>query len=143
VRIIASTKCDLLERIARGGFRQDLYYRLDVLRVNVPPLRERLEDVPLLAERFLQRLAHGAPYRLDPCAAELLVRHHWPGNVRELLHTLERAYLVGGGELTADLLAVELASVSQQRPDAQGFQATIQQTERELLEKAMDAAKGN
>ena len=99
MRIIASTKRNLLEKIAEGTFREDLYYRLDVLRINIPPLRERLEDVPLLAEHLLKRIAGDRPCRIDAGPIELLARHDWPGNVRELYHTLERAYLIGGGAL--------------------------------------------
>ena len=101
VRIIASTKRNLLEKIGEGTFREDLYYRLDVLRINIPPLRERREDVPLLAEHLLQRIAGRRSCQIEPGAMELLARHDWPGNVRELYHTLERAYLIGGGGITA------------------------------------------
>ena len=99
VRIIASTKRNLLDRIGEGAFREDLYYRLDVLRINIPPLSERLEDVPLLAEHLLGRIAGKPDCPIAPGAMELLLRHEWPGNVRELHHTLERAYLIGGGAL--------------------------------------------
>ena len=103
VRIIASTKSNLLEKIAEGAFRQDLYYRLDVLRINVPPLRERLEDVPTLAEHLLARIAKDRRFEIDPEAIEALMRHQWPGNVRELYHALERAYLIGSGRISAGL----------------------------------------
>ena len=94
VRIVASTKRNLLEKIADGTFRQDLYYRLDVLRINIPPLRERREDVPLLAEHLLKRIAKDGPTQLEPAAVEVLRQHDWPGNVRELCHTA-RAGLPG------------------------------------------------
>ena len=97
VRIVASTKRNLLEKIAEGTFRQDLYYRLDVLRINIPPLRERLEDIPALTEHLLARIAKDRRFQIDPEAVEALRRHDWPGNVRELYHSLERAYLVGSG----------------------------------------------
>ena len=97
VRIIASTKHNLLDKIAEGTFREDLYYRLDVLRVVIPPLRERLEDVPLLADHLLRQIAGPREASIDPQAMEVLKRHSWPGNVRELANTLERAYLVGAG----------------------------------------------
>jgi DNA-binding NtrC family response regulator len=143
VRIVASTKQDLLERIAKGNFRQDLYYRLDVLRVNIPPLRERREDVPLLVEHLLRRIAHGRDCRIEPAAVERLVRHEWPGNVRELFHALERAYLIGAGHITAELLAAELATSAKQALPSAGFQAAIGLAERELLENALRAAGGN
>jgi DNA-binding NtrC family response regulator len=144
VRIVASTKQNLLDRIAKGDFRQDLYYRLDVLRVNIPPLRDRREDVPLLVEHLLRRIAHGRDCRIEPAAVEALARHDWPGNVRELFHALERAYLVGAGNITADLLTGELAMLAEKRAlPPNGFQAAIGQAERELLENALRAAGGN
>jgi DNA-binding NtrC family response regulator len=143
VRIIASTKKNLLEKISQGSFREDLYYRLDVLRILVPPLRERREDIPLLVEHLLKRAARGEPCTIDPAAVEALARHDWPGNVRELLHTLERAFLVGGGRISAELLAAEMQTHSGKPLPAGDFQAAIEQTERELLAAALQAAGGN
>ena len=145
VRIIASTKRNLLEKIAEGTFRQDLYYRLDVLRINVPPLRERLEDVPPLAKHLLARIAKERPYRLDPEALEVLQRHDWPGNVRELYHTLERAYLVGSSQITPEVLSSEISGLPSKQAPAPGgsFQAAMEQAERELLENALRASGGN
>ena len=146
VRIIASTKRNLLEKIGQGTFREDLYYRLDVLRINIPPLRERREDVPLLAEHLLKRIARNESYTIDAAALQQLKQHDWPGNVRELLHTLERAFLVGGGHISAELLAAEMVthapSGSRALP-AGDFQAAIDQTERELLLSALKASGGN
>ncbi len=144
VRIIASTKQNLLEKIAAGTFRQDLYYRLDVLRVNIPPLRERRDDIPALAERLLAGISKDGPCQMDGDALEVLARHEWPGNVRELLHTLERAYLLGSGRITAELLRSEMDILAEkQPPPAAGFQATIDQTERDLLEQALRTSGGN
>ncbi|MGQ9574118.1 MAG: sigma-54-dependent transcriptional regulator [Thermoguttaceae bacterium] len=144
VRIIASTKRNLLEKIAEGTFRQDLYYRLDVLRINIPPLRERLEDIPALAEHLLARIAKERRFQIDPEAIEALRRHDWPGNVRELYHALERAWLVGSGHITAEALALEPSGSVASGPPADGsFQAVIEQAERRLLENALKAAGGN
>ena len=145
VRIIASTKRNLLEKIGEGTFRQDLYYRLDVLRINVPPLRERLDDVPLLAEHLLARIAKDRPYQIQPEALETLKRHDWPGNVRELYHTLERAYLVGSGQITPAVLSSEISGLPSKQAAAPGgsFQAAMEQAERELLENALRASGGN
>lgn len=144
VRIIASTKHNLLEKIAAGTFRQDLYYRLDVLRVNIPPLRERREDVPLLANHLLKRIAKDPSAQLDPESLGVLQRHDWPGNVRELYHVLERAYLVGSGHVAKDVLLAELEEATHQRVAPTGlFRETIGKTERELLEAALQAAGGN
>jgi len=152
VRIIASTKRNLLEKIGEGTFRQDLYYRLDVLRIVVPPLRDRMEDLPLLAEHLLKEIAGECVCDVEPGALEVLSQHDWPGNVRELTHALERAYLIGCGHITADLLGIEMAGVA--APAAQGavggkaapagdFQAAMDQTERDLLERALRSAGGN
>mgnify|MGYP000979494492 CR=1 FL=1 len=146
VRIVASTKQNLLDKISQGTFRQDLYYRLDVLRITVPPLRDRREDIPELVLHLLWRIAGDRPYQIDPPAVALLESHDWPGNVRELYHTLERAYLVGAGQITADVLSAEIGDVTAQRPaavTALGFQAAMDQAERELLENALRASKGN
>ncbi len=99
VRIVASTKRNLLEKIAEGTFRQDLYYRLDVLRINIPPLRERLEDMPALAEHLLERIAKDRPFTLEPEALEA-ARSTTTGRATSAscYHTLERAYLVGAGQ---------------------------------------------
>ena len=152
VRIIASTKRNLLEKIGEGTFRQDLYYRLDVLRIVVPPLRERMEDLPLLAEHLLKEIAGECVCEVEPGALDRLLQHNWPGNVRELTHALERAYLIGCGHITAELLENEMAGIA--APAAQGaaggkaapagdFQAAMDQTERELLERALRTAGGN
>jgi DNA-binding NtrC family response regulator len=144
VRIIASTKQNLMEKISAGTFRQDLYYRLDVLRINIPPLRERLEDVPLLTEFLLKRIADGEPCRIDEDAMAILTRHDWPGNVRELHHTLERAYLIGAGRITAEILAGEVGGPDpNQRLPLGGFQAAIDHAEKQLLQDALRTSNGN
>jgi DNA-binding NtrC family response regulator len=147
VRIVASTKRNLLDKIGEGGFREDLYYRLDVLRVNIPPLRERLEDVPLLAAHLLGQIAGQREAHIDAEAMTILQGHTWPGNVRELSHTLERAYLVGGGHVTAELLAAEMGGLASAAANKGGFpgdfQAAMDQTERELLRSALRTAGGN
>ncbi len=145
VRVIASTKRNLLEKTSEGTFREDLYYRLDVLRVNIPPLRDRLEDIPELVGYLLGRIAKESPYRIDSDAVELFGQHRWPGNVRELYNTLERALLIGGGHITAEIACHEIRGFESGRPDnhAGGFQAAVNRTERELLEEALRATGGN
>ncbi len=101
VRFIAASNRDLKELVREGKFREDLYYRLDVYSIVVPPLRERLEDVPLLAQTFLQQLAADTGKDVKgfaPAALEVLNRHAWPGNVRELRNTVERSLLSAHGE---------------------------------------------
>jgi two-component system response regulator HydG len=96
VRVLAATNGDLATRIAQGTFREDLFYRLNVIQVTLPPLRDRREDIPALAEHFLARAAIklGRTLRLSPAALELLLRYPWPGNVRELENAIERAAIL-------------------------------------------------
>jgi DNA-binding NtrC family response regulator len=159
VRIIASTKLNLLDKIAEGTFRQDLYYRLDVLRIRVPALRERREDIPALTAHLLQRIARGQDYRIDENAVALLTQHHWPGNVRELVNTLERALLVSGGHITREVLQSEVGGLSTYQTaagpsvadaaassvaiDAGGFKAAMEFAEKQLLVNALEACGGN
>ncbi len=101
VRVVAATHRDLEGEVARGGYRQDLYYRLKVVELVVPPLRERLEDVPALVDRFLERLASRLgreKRRVSAKAMARLAAHAWPGNVRELRHVVEQAAVLAGGD---------------------------------------------
>jgi DNA-binding NtrC family response regulator len=100
VRIVSSSSRDLAAEIAAGRFREDLFHRLNVIRLRLPSLRERREDIPLLAKHFLK--LHAQRYRkaltgFDPAALQALVDHQWPGNVRELDHATERAVLMAQG----------------------------------------------
>jgi DNA-binding NtrC family response regulator len=106
VRIVAATNKDLANEVSMGNFREDLYYRMNVVEINLPPLRKRPEDIPLLAEFFLQRLARKqgmARMRLAGKAVEALQKHRWPGNVRELENTIARACALS----TSDILLPE------------------------------------
>ena len=99
-RLICATHRDLAELVRAGRFREDLYYRINVIQLAVPPLRERPEDILWLAERFIARHAEAYPgeeKRLGPSAREALLAHRWPGNVRELKHAVERACIMGSG----------------------------------------------
>jgi len=99
-RVIAATNRDLRAMVKAGAFRDDLLWRLNVFAIEIPPLRERPEDIPLLAEHFLARFAEAMnrkPMPLSPPALEALLAYPWPGNVRELQNALERAIVVGGG----------------------------------------------
>ncbi|MBI5460848.1 MAG: sigma-54-dependent Fis family transcriptional regulator [Gammaproteobacteria bacterium] len=101
VRILATTNKDLERAVADGSFRADLFYRLNVVRITLPPLRERMEDVPLLAEHFLKTFAEKSGRRvlqLAPAAMDQLLAYHWPGNVRELGNMIERAAALSQGE---------------------------------------------
>jgi DNA-binding NtrC family response regulator len=144
VRIIASTKQDLLARTVDGTFRSDLYYRLNVLRIVLPPLRERLDDVSVLAEHLLGRGEGDREHPLGNDILELLTSHAWPGNVRELANALSRASLVGGGTVSSASLSADLTPRREITADQGGeFHDTIQRTERELLAHALEEASGN
>ncbi|HET8538433.1 MAG TPA: sigma-54 dependent transcriptional regulator [Anaeromyxobacter sp.] len=120
VRVIAATHRDLRDEARAGRFREDLFYRLNVLTVTLPPLRERAEDVPALATHFLEKHARAVRRAIrgfDPEAVRRLVAHAWPGNVRELENTVERAVAVSAGEVVAvEDLPPEIASPGQAAP---------------------------
>jgi two-component system response regulator PilR (NtrC family) len=109
VRVIAATNRDLDKQVADNTFREDLYYRLSVIPVSVPPLRQRREDIPLLVNHFLKKYAPGAGksiQRVNPQSLEALGGYEWPGNVRQLENTIERAVaLETGDELRVELPA--------------------------------------
>jgi DNA-binding NtrC family response regulator len=143
VRIIASTKIDLMEKIAEGKFREDLYYRLNVMRIDLPPLRERLEDLPQLADFILRKISGSERGLVDPEALGVLASYHWPGNVRELRNLLERTYLTANGVVTADQLARQIGLGNGRVRDDAGFKQRVDRFERELLLGALKAAGGN
>ena len=102
IRIIASSNRDLNEAIKSGAFREDLFYRLSVLPIHLPPLRERVEDIPLLAEHFLRKYAQKGNREvtgISPAAMKMLCSYGWPGNARELEHTLERIIILEDGDI--------------------------------------------
>jgi DNA-binding NtrC family response regulator len=103
IRVVAATHRDLVREVEHKNFRQDLFYRLNVVSLRLPPLRDRREDIPLLVERFLERL--GVPHKLTQEAMETLISYDWPGNVRELQNCIERMVAMNSGPLlqTADL----------------------------------------
>ncbi len=107
IRIISATNTNLSNEIARKRFRLDLFYRLNVVPINIPPLRERTEDIPLLVDHFLEKLSRvkgNARWRISEKALSQLMAHSWPGNVRELENVLERALIFNQGHLIEDIL---------------------------------------
>lgn len=114
VRVIVATNKDLVEQIKEGLFREDLYYRINVVCVELPPLRRRKEDIPLLAQQFVARFNHLQQKMVEgvsPEALSLLMAHHWPGNIRELENVIERAFILcGDGEIDISHLPTELTS---------------------------------
>ena len=149
-RVIAATNRDLEEAVEEGRFREDLYYRLGVVPVEIPPLRDRPSDIPLLAKHFVQLYVGelGKPVRrIAPEAMELLTQHEWPGNVRELKNAVERAVLLAEGEeITAELLPADVRRPGEGRdrvvelgPDGLDLEAV----EESLVRQALRRAEGN
>jgi len=143
VRVLSATNADLAEVVADGAFREDLLYRLNTVEIRLPPLRERREDIPLLAQHFLER--HAERYGRDlkgysPAAMDAFLRHSWPGNVRELEHAVERAVLMARGP------RIEVADLGlRRRPDGSVLmeELTLDEAERLLIEKALERCQGN
>jgi two-component system NtrC family response regulator len=147
VRVVAATHRDLVAAVASGSFREDLRYRLDVLRIELPPLRERLADILPLAERFLRQAAKGRHARqLSNGAAEALLRHDWPGNVRELRNLMERCQVMARHEVIepGDLGFDRFMSGAS--PAASGDQTlaeAVEGLERRMIAQALTQAGGN
>jgi DNA-binding NtrC family response regulator len=142
VRVVAATNVDLAAQIGAGRFREDLYYRLNTVEVQLPPLRERREDIPRLALHFLSRCAarYGQGARsFSTAAMDALVRHLWPGNVRELEHVVERALLLAASdEVGADDLLLKAPARGPQLE-----RMTLEEAERHLILKALERAGDN
>jgi transcriptional regulator with PAS, ATPase and Fis domain len=145
VRIIAATHVDLPHAIHHGRFRQDLYYRLNVVPIRLPALRERGEDVMVLAEHFLDRFSTQYEIRRPPLTPDIrraLRGHLWPGNVRELRNAMERAVLLGDGNLFVEDLFPDEGS-AMQLPGALPFPATMEQIEAAAAKAMVDRCGGN
>ena len=148
VRVITATNRDLEELMAQGKFRQDLYYRLNVFSIHVPPLRERRTDIPLLTNFFVEKYStanHKAVRRVSAPAIDLMMSYHWPGNVRELENCIERAVLMTNDDvLHAHHLPATLQSAQSASGGSEGtLQATLDNVERNLITDALQAGRGN
>ncbi len=151
VRVVAATNRDLRPLVAQGRFREDLWYRLNVALMEIPPLRERREDIPLLAEHFLSEFAvlYGRRITLDGGAQRLLAEHSWPGNARQLRHVLERLVILAPGTLV-EAPAVRAALESYASRAAEGESAAagsrltdLNALEEEHIRKVLEATGGN
>jgi Nif-specific regulatory protein len=148
VRIVAATNRNLDEAIANGTFRADLYHRLNVLKVTMPPLRERREDIPLLASYFAAKYAQACKRTvagISPAARVLLQSYDWPGNVRELENAIERAIVLGSAEAieTDDLPERILESANGGKLPMAKYYEAVKQAKQEIILKALEQAKGN
>ncbi|MBI2894858.1 MAG: sigma 54-interacting transcriptional regulator [Deltaproteobacteria bacterium] len=148
VRVVAATNRDLSAEVNRGAFRSDLYYRLAVVRITMPSLRERPEDIPLLVDHFVSRLAaaEGRVFTLEPETVAMLSAHDWPGNVRELRNALERAVALQMPEkpIRVDLDGAPLQAAADEPLDFKEARAQIlERFEREYIAKALERSGGN
>jgi DNA-binding NtrC family response regulator len=159
VRLICATKCDLLQLVKEGRFREDLYYRLNVINLNIPPLRERPDDIPVLARHFVEKHAALVGDRevvITPHAMDELVRYRWPGNVRELEHVLERALafcggneirpehiLPLGGEMPGTETPTNLASLELTESERLGLNETVADIEKRMILMALRQCSNN
>jgi len=148
IRVIAATNRDLNEAVRQGEFRQDLYYRLAVVRLTMPPLRERREDIPMLARHFLQKCAKRSKVKPKPVAREAmaaLVNYEWPGNVRELENAIERALVMGSAE-TVRLEDLPESLLEQESPAEMHegkYHASVKELKKQLILDAVEQTGGN
>ena len=145
VRVIAATNRDLSAAIAAGTFRADLFYRLNVFPIEMPPLRERKEDIPVLVEYFVKRFAEKMGKhirRIDKKTLELCQRYHWPGNIRELQNIIERSVILAGSEVFS-IDEQWLSTVEQPGPEFSGplTEALLVQ-EKKIIEEELEASNG-
>lgn len=149
VRVVAATSRDLRKMVDEGKFREDLFYRLNVVSVNLPPLRQRTDDVPILIEHFLKEISaqkHAAPHRIAPEAMRRLMAFRWPGNVRELRNAVERMMVLADGELLTEKdLPEEIMAGTAERAAPQELpnNMTMEELEKLAITKALDECGGN
>jgi len=153
VRIIAATNVDLRQMMEEGRFREDLFYRLHVISIQLPPLRQRKDDIPLLAQHFLARYSdenRKAAMELTPDALDLLTAYDWPGNVRELENVIERAVVLSPGpQIGVDLIPDHVRKAPDFQtpqfvvpPEGISFKEVITDFEKRLIESTLEAAGG-
>src|SRR5690349_3916 len=147
VRVLSATNADLHTEVAAGRFREDLLFRLNTIEIHLPPLRERREDIPMLAQHFLKR--HATRYRksvhgFDAGGMQSLLEHSWPGNIRELDHAIERAVLLAQGELVRASDLGLRATTSSSSAAAQRIEdLTLEEVEKLVIQKALTRFDGN
>jgi transcriptional regulator with PAS, ATPase and Fis domain len=144
VRVLAATNIDINREVKEGHFREDLLYRLNTVEIRLPPLRDRLDDVPRLASHFLSGAAARYGKKLSgftPEALQALLQHPWPGNVRELEHAVERAVLLTGGDRAIGVTDLLLRPAAE--PSSRIEEMTLDEAERILIRRALERFEGN
>jgi len=153
VRVIGATNSDLAGMVAAGTFREDLYYRLNVIPVHLPPLRERREDIPLLVQHFIDKFSSDRKMHLSQSAVRALMAYPWPGNVRQLENAIERSVALSGGRAEIDLpdlppelqpvpntVVTPFLDIPEDGLDLPGYLASI---EKDLIQRALERTRGN
>src|SRR5256714_9769520 len=153
VRVIAATNSDLAKMVAEGTFREDLYYRLNVIPMQLPPLRERRDDIPLLVTHFLEKFAAGAGMHVSQAAMRALMAYNWPGNVRQIENAIERSVALGVGRNEIDIadLPPEMQSMPQTTAtpfvdfpeDGLDLPGDLSSIERDLIRRSLERTGGN
>ena len=150
VRVIAATNKDIESEVETGTFRKDLFYRLNVVRINIPPLRERIDDIPLLAEYFLRKYDQTSSLAVQPETMIKLQAYSWPGNVRELENTIQSAVVMAREKIISiDQLPIknndsaEMLSYDSLLKEGKSFKDIIENVERTLIIKALKQTNGN
>ena len=144
VRVVAATNRDLATKVEAGEFRQDLYYRLNVVQLNLPPLRARKDDIPLLTRHMIEKFNHKFKKEIKAVSSDvekLFHQHHWPGNVRELEHAIEHAFILCNQNVIA--LAHLPAEIQNQSYGVTAFNNLDKVTEAEAIERALEETDGN
>jgi DNA-binding NtrC family response regulator len=155
VRVIAATNRSLLRLVKQGSFREDLYYRLNVIKIDLPPLRDRPEDIPVLARHFMEKNARPGeqPKQITPEAMEVLLSYHWPGNIRELENAVERACVTSRDnliipenlppELSAPYTPKQPLHIDLNKPLPEVLRESIAHIEQQYIRKALKKTRGN
>jgi Nif-specific regulatory protein len=147
VRFVAATNRGLLQAVEAGTFRRDLYHRLNVVSLTLPPLRERAEDVSLLADYFIAKASRKCrmrPKPISPEAQACLLSYDWPGNVRELEHAMERALVLGSSDrILPEDLPAEIFESASGEPSSSNFQSVVKEQKKQVVQKAMQQSNGN
>jgi len=145
VRVLAAMNVDPMESVNHGRLRKDLYYRLNVISINLPPLRARREDIPLLAKHFLKKHshAHAKLLSLSPAALQKLITYDWPGNVRELEHVIERAVIFAEGERIVDFPQLESSPDNGIEPLKEAKRKVVERFEKQYIQNLLTVYGGN
>ncbi|TVQ84099.1 MAG: sigma-54-dependent Fis family transcriptional regulator [Bacteroidetes bacterium] len=149
VRVVSSTKYDLKKLISQGKFRDDLFYRLNVIPIHIPPLRERKDDIRVLVNRFLTEFSQGKPLQINPDALGILENYKWPGNVRELRNLMERLVLTTTGnqitvtDIPSEFIKPEISDNNLEVNDQWNLEEILAATEVKLIKAAMVKSGGN